>query len=468
MNRAIPLITLTMAVSCLLPGGQNRGPRFEVPDVVSIGQHLQIGVRIAVIGQTASNRIQVTVSSSDPKRLLLTTDRAKQGTASIVLNLIDASESEEFFLQALEQDGSASYTASAAGFESASGTIRFAPSAIVLFGPFDKPNVRTTRGGLQSKLAVKASRLDSGLKYVAEQQLAGGSSVTVDINNSDAAIGTVLNPHLTIVGGTSRATTFFRPAREGDSTLSATVPKGFRTPAQLTIPVMVRKPGMGLSENLRLGKNLQIEGHLGLGEPAPAGGLTVTLRSDPSRLLLAATGSEVGTGTLELKIPGGASDASYYLQSVGTPGVATYTAEAPGFSTRTAEIELVASAAVVVGPLPMVRSGGPKNPGFVASLAERADTEINVYTVFLDPATNKGSDITVQSLRHGVNITVPLVSSDPAIGTVESPVTIKSGTSLSKTRFTAKKPGRTIISIGTPEGFTASANYRTAEAVILP
>jgi hypothetical protein len=68
------------------------------------------------------------------------------------------------------------------------------------------------------------------------------------------------------------------------------------------------------------------------------------------------------------------------------------------------------------------------------------------------------ADFTVQALRVGVSVTVNLTSSDPTVGTVESPVTIASGSSHNMTLFTALSPGETVITVDTPAGFSRPRN----------
>jgi hypothetical protein len=89
-----------------------------------------------------------------------------------------------------------------------------------------------------------------------------------------------------------------------------------------------------------------------------------------------------------------------------------------------------------------------------------------VWTVQLDPATLRSDDVTVQPLRAGMSLTVGLNSSDPAVGTIDSPVTIAAGAEHGTTTFTPVGRGSTKISVVTPEGFTTSSNSTAVSAVV--
>jgi hypothetical protein len=236
------------------------------------------------------------------------------------------------------------------------------------------------------------------------------------------------------------------------------VPSWVSTAAQFTtVTAKVITPGLALTEGILIGQNLQAGGSLSLGEAAPAGGLVVTLICDnPDRMLLSATATDKGSNSLTIKIPPGGMHGLYYMQALGGSGPVTYRASAPGYRSRTATVTLTASGVVVVGPLSFTKAGG--SPGFVTSLAKGQPTTIYVYTAYLDPISHRSADVTVQPLRPGVSLSVALSSSNPAVGTIASPVVIKPVSDTGETRFTPLKAGTTVISVLTPAGYTASSN----------
>ena len=77
--------------------------------------------------------------------------------------------------------------------------------------------------------------------------------------------------------------------------------------------------------------------------------------------------------------------------------------------------------------------------------------------------------MTVQSVRGDLlPLKVALETSDPAIGTVPSPVIINGGWDSTTTQFTPLKTGRGTISIVTPEGYATPANATRLTAIIMP
>jgi hypothetical protein len=59
-------------------------------------------------------------------------------------------------------------------------------------------------------------------------------------------------------------------------------------------------------------------------------------------------------------------------------------------------------------------------------------------------------------------------SSNPAVGSVESPLKMKPGNSRALSIFTPVTPGETLISIDTPKGFSSPKNATSAPATVLP
>jgi hypothetical protein len=105
---------------------------------------------------------------------------------------------------------------------------------------------------------------------------------------------------------------------------------------------------------------------------------------------------------------------------------------------------------------------------FFASLADAKvhPVEVGVWTAHIDPASGRAADITVQALRPGVTVTVDLKSSNPTVANVESPLTIKAGTTHAVSRFTPLGEGKTIISINTPDGFATPKNATFVPATV--
>jgi hypothetical protein len=444
---------------------------------VAVGRNLQTHATIKLSAPAPETGFKITVRSDDPTRLLLSLNPEVAGSDSITLTLNSGlGESPDFWLQALRDEGEVTYTASAAGFGETKGVVTLSRSAITLVGPFRAPSFPTTPRAEPSRLVLFPMRLDASLKPVEQQAIAGGLPVEAELAVSDEAVGKVNPARITIAGGAPNATADFQPAAAGTAILSVVAPAGFHKPAEsASITAQVRTPGIVITDNLMIGENLQLGGMVGLGEAAPAAGIQVTLTSgDPKRLLLSRDANEVGSSQITLPIEAGKVSARFYLQALGRAGQVTYTATAPGFATRTANVNLAPSGVVVTvseyGPpdeAELLRADAAETPrGFVASLSKPRKTPLVVWTAQLDPVTGRCADVTVQPLRAGLTLNVDLKTTDPAVGKVNSPVVIPAGLDHAGSEFIPQGVGSTEVVVVTPAGFTTAKNSTTVSAIV--
>ena len=300
---------------------------------VTVGRNLQAPAIIMLGKPAPQDGLQVTITSDDPSRLLLSKAQDQPGSAAISLKLLPQSvRSPEFMLRALAASGSASYTISAPGRESVKGTASLVPSAIGILGPFKAPKFLNHSERRSQKLTIVSVALDAEGKIIEDQPVAADSPLEVKIASSNPVTGKLRDAAVKLAGGLSMASTFFDPAAEGDSTITPVQPAGFAAPAdRASVVASVAKPALGISGDIFLGKDLQTPASLVLGEKAPPGGLTVTLISDDSsRLVLSAKEDILGSGSIKITIPEGGSNhhAPYYIQALGDSGDVAYSASA--------------------------------------------------------------------------------------------------------------------------------------------
>ena len=438
-----------------------------VPPNATVGSHLQVPAKIKLSEPAPDEGLQITLHSTDPTLLRISAAADKPGTASVVIRARPGNyETQEFWLQALGSSGKVTYTAEAPGRGSATGEVTLAPSGIVVRGPYRVAKFPTTTGAIPPKIRFTTARLDASGKFAEEQ--AAATDLRLEVSNSNPSAGRLAETPVQIPAGESTAVVLLHPAGEGDATLTVKAPPGFSVPAEeATITASVRRPGIVISEDLVIGQNLQVGGALALGELAPVGGLTVTLTSaDPSRLLISASATEPGSKSVQIKFPAQKMATTYFLQALGNSGEVEYTATAPGFRTRTAVVKLAPSGITLTpyfqGPpdeaqvLKAEMTDG--SHGFTMKQSDKDPMKLIVWTAQLDPKTHRSADITVQPLRAGLSLKVPLKNSNPAVGTTVSEVTIKGGLDHGTADFTPATAGVTEISVVTPEHFTVSAN----------
>jgi hypothetical protein len=472
MKHAIHLAVLCVAVTSTAWGAVELAPGSP-----TVGKNLQTLTTVVVKPMAPEPGLELTIASDDPKRLLLTKRPDQTGSASITVKVGHAfRESPEFWVQALADSGTATYTVTAAGCQPGKGTVKLAPAGFIIIGPVGAALFSTTSRAVPTRLTVKAMMLDASLKPVEEQMVA--RPVEVKVTSSDRKAGLTAEAPVLITPGSSFALAEFRPAGPGDTTLAANPPSGFSRPAtSASITARVILPGLAITTRSFLGKDLQIGGVLSLGEVAPPEGLTVTLTSsDETRLLISTKATEVGKKSAEVKIAGGAVSGSYFLQGLVGSGEVEYTASAPGFRERTATLKLTPSGMMITptayGPPDegeYLQPNVPEMPRkFLASVSTMTKVPLTVWTVQLDPVTKRGADITVQPLRAGLRVNVVVTNAKPEIGTFPSTVTIEGGSEHVQIPFVALKEGTTELVAGTPQGFTTPSNATRLTAFVRP
>jgi hypothetical protein len=214
-------------------------PAISVPSAM-IGRNLQ-QIATILLGEPApAGGVTVTVTSESSLLRVAKTPTAA-GAASITVDIPAGQGFGQFYLYALEGSGTATYRASASGYESRSATVTMAPSGIVIAGPFGFgfPLVAREDGPNQPVTLFTAMLEPGTLEPVLTQPLAGGASRSVSITNSSTAVGT-LPTSATIAAGSDNVVVQYTPKAQGTATLGVTQPTGYTAPARYTtLPVRV-------------------------------------------------------------------------------------------------------------------------------------------------------------------------------------------------------------------------------------
>jgi hypothetical protein len=433
-----------------------------VPSNATVGNNLETTATVTLNGVAPSGGLTVTVTSNDPSKLLLSTDPAAVGQASLPLQVpAGLNHTQAFYVQGLGSSGTVTYSASADGFGSNTGTVTLTPSGIVIAGPggIGGPPIQTSSGAPATTITIFSAQLDGTGAFVAVEQLRGGFSASANVTSSNTSVGTITASPISIAGGDFSATTLFQPVASGKTNISVSAPPGFNTPSSAftTVEADVSTPGIAVTSGITIGNNLENIASVTLGQPAPAGGLTVTLTSNNSSLLrLSATATDAGSGTLNVTVPAGSNNATYYIQVFGSSGTASYTASASGFNSGAGTIALSPSGVALQGPF------GFAFPNPFTTTTTSPPTQLGVFMAQLDSG---GNFVTTQPLAGGINVSVSLASSNPAVGTVPPQVTVSGGSDNAAASLTPHSPGQVTISLTTPPGFTAlPVAYTTVSA----
>jgi hypothetical protein len=474
-------ISITLAAGCLIAMTGPASAASLLASDISVGRGLQKFATIKLSEPAPEGGIEITVKSDDPRRLQFARRPDAYGSPAITVPVrAGFRESPEFSVYGVGDEGEVSYTASANLFGEGKGNVTITPSAVVVVGPFKTPSFTTSSRGEPSRITVYAVRLDPGLQVAEQQFLAGGLSVDVELTSSNPEVGQASPSTIKLAGGNGVAVTEFKPVAQGKTTLSINVPPGFSRPAERTsIEAVVTLPKLALTEEVMIGENLQIAAMVGLSQFAPKGGVTLTLTSsDPSRLILSATATEVGAESIKITIPEGGVNTRFYLQALAKSGSVEYAASAPGFESRSSKVRLAPSGVLLTpspyGPPDEAEVLRPESVeghrGYIVSLSKHKSKESTVplvlWTAHLDPATLRGADITVQPLRAGMSLKLDVVTSDPAVGSIQSPVVIAGGTDHAGVHFKPLRTGSTVIEVNTPANFTKPSNSTTLATTI--
>jgi len=475
--RSMMLMLTALALTAAYVSGA--APGITAPGA-TVGRGLETPVALRIPQSNPEAALRITVSSDDPSRLLLSDGPEKVGSAEISITIPPNKfqAAPEVWLHARAASGSVTYTVSADGVGTVKGTVTLAPSAIAITGPFRAPKFQITPRSAPAQISIVSAVLDQSGSVVEAQPVAGGSDVEVRVASSNGNAGKLRDPVVHLRGGENTSVTFFVPASEGETMLAPIQPAGFTVPRQyVNVVAAVNKPGIAIIDDVVIGKDLQLVGALCLGEPAPAGGLEVTLTSsDPAKFVLAPGPDVPGAGIIKIKVPEGQLTTPISLQALADSGDVSYEASAPGFRTRLAHVGLAKSGVIVAydpyGPpdeaTVLRKKEIADDRSFQVSLAEveKHPVKLIVWTVHLDRESGRAADITVQSLRPGIEIPVALASSDPAVATVDCQSVIRSGSSHAVCRFVPHTMGQTILSVDTPKGFSTPRNATRVPATV--
>lgn len=451
-------------------------PILIVPNV-TIGKDLQVQLGVAFgIPPSTDADFAVTISTSDPSRLLVSKNANEQGSESITL-----SAGALFFLQALDSAGTVQYTVSAPGYVTRTATVSLVPSGFIVqcLPPgyveacresFATPGFidgfTTTTISPNTAVMVYAVFLDPAtLKASGIETLRGGlSDFAVEVTSSNPAVGTVTTPSLTFKSAYSQGEAEFHPISSGTTILTASTPPGFSTPANASITVSVTLPGLVLRNVVPLGKDLQSQAQLAVNTAVGSNlNAIVTITSeDPSRLAVSPSASQPGGANMTVPLQGfQASQASFWVQALSDSGTVRLRASAAGFVDATVAVTLVPSGFFMQTP------GGGALDFTTTTLSP--DSTITIRPTPLDPGSLMPIAFTGSRRAGAASVQLTLTSSDSNVGTVTPSVTFNAGDSGQQAQFHPLAVGYTQLTLSIPQGFsTPSTGLRSTVTVVAP
>ncbi len=433
----------------------------------TVGKDLEVLATAAIDNPAPSGGITVTITSLDPTKLLLATDPVSAGQATVTA-MIPANGTAifpGFWAHGLVSSGAAQVRVSSPGYVPATATVSFTPSGFVLSAG-QGTNFTTTLGVGNTALTVTPAALDSSNAVITGiiGRVRGGLNVSVTVTSGTPSVGTIEGSPVAFAGGSTSGTASFHPVAAGTSVISVVAPPGFATPssgAQLT--ATVQQPNISLNP-LAVGANLQAGSIAVLQAPAPSGGTSITITSsDPSKVKVSANPQVEGSGSVVLPVAQGQTTSpTFYVQAIAGAGASgQLTASAPGYVSHTADVVIIPSGFVIVGP------DGVAGQSFSTSTIAPAP-QVRAMVMEL---TSQLVPINAGQIRGGLTVNVPIISSDTSVGTINnSPAVLQPGDSANRNTvtFRALSLGNTILSLGTPSvtGFSTPTTNTTLTATV--
>jgi uncharacterized repeat protein (TIGR01451 family) len=429
----------------------------------TIGKDLQLQTSLSLEAPAPLGGLSVTLTSADPARLLLSTSQMAAGNDSVTLSINQGSSFANVYLQALDSAGTVTVSGAAPGFQNVSATVTLAPAGFIINSP---GSFSTTTLSSNTSVSIALGQLNPAtLAFTAFQQLrAGIGPVSVPVTATDQTggpgVGAITSP-VTFSSGDTFKNTPFAPAAAGTSLLQIATPAGFNTSSNFTsITATVTAPGLFVN-GPTIGKDLQQAASVSLGAAAPMGGLPVTLTSaDPIKVLLSASQTVAGNGSITLNVAQGSFFGNFYVQALDSTGTVTFTATAPGFQNASTTVTLAPSG-FLVSP-----------SGALTTTTFSANTSIQVLATRLTPGSLTAS--TFQEVRAGAGpLNVAVTATDqtggPGVGAISISPLVFDGGDISKfTAFDPAAAGTSLVEVVQPAGFTPPTGGTLAFTVAAP
>jgi hypothetical protein len=202
----------------------------------TIGAYLQLPASGSLNANTPSN-LNITVTSSDPSKVLLATSATAAGQGSIIVtvpqsNGLNGWRFPTFYVQGVQSSGGATLTASAPNWVSGTIAVSLSSSGFVLASTNGIGQDFGTSPSSGNTLNIMPYQLDPATNVpLHNQALAGGLTESVYVTSSNTGVGTILGSPVSISGGSSSGNAYFHPVGGGVTTLTITEPGGFVTPS---------------------------------------------------------------------------------------------------------------------------------------------------------------------------------------------------------------------------------------------
>ncbi len=383
-------------------------PGFGSTNLV-MGKDTYLEVAAALLGYVAGpqTNVPVTITSSDPSRVLVSSSADSPTGSSVIKTLIAGKNTTDAFsIHALDNRGLVSLKVSAPGY--ADGIITVALSDTYFsFGNYPSSPVRAViQNGPQSVgIVFQASTANLPAGYSYQNYTLGirpGVTIALNVRTSDAGVVAVDNPQVILIAGRTNVTAIYRPVSPGSASLTLEVPSEYLPGANASIAINVEAAKLTVGYGTpTVGRDLQTAAVVSAESPFKQNTSIVLTSSDPSRLLLSTSATVPGQASLAI-LAAPNIGAQFWLQSLGDSGTVTVSASADGYQLASLVVNLVPVAAVFTNS--------------TATSTLYTNSNLPTFSVAIGPLN---SNLTFaggnQPPRPGVDFTVGIHSSDNSV-----------------------------------------------------
>jgi hypothetical protein len=395
----------------------------------------------------ASTNLPVTVTSTDPSRVLLSPDPTTPPSASTTVTIPAGSNFASFYVHALSDNGNVPINIAAEGYTTTPGAVQLLPLAFYFPGYFNSLTNAIVQAGTQTTQVAAAALSQDGISPLPGPYTLrpGAPPIVLGVVSSDPTVVKV-SPQIAIPSSLAYTPVAYTPLKAGKATLSLKVPTAYTTvPSEDHFPIVATQATItfNISPNFQLGQDLQTA--VGFFPQLATSAVPVTVTSsDPTRLLVSADPTTPGQASVTLTSPGNGQSQSVYVQGLANSGNPSLTFSAPGYATAMLPVTLTPIGALFVGS-----EQGPQQN----ALTNSGPLQVGVVLEPLDPVTLQPLSGPSQSLRPGASRSVAVSTSDPKIMAVTTPtVEFTASQSNPLVGLQPVAPGIAVVSLGALQG----------------
>jgi hypothetical protein len=393
----------------------------------TVGRNLQRAVTLPLgVGAQNPNGAVLTITSSDPSKVVLSRTPSAEGTGSIVVAATaNSPATQQFYVQALSGEGEV--TLSAPEFPNLRAVIRLTPSWV---GCGTTPSPVLVSVGSTTTLQC-SGRFPAVTALSTFDSLPPRPGVDASLRLSGEPAGLVaITPEAVSLTSDTTPQFALRGVAPGEGFLRVEQPSGFGPAPDGSdlLPVRIELPfaPTGCGRELNLGKDTQLTCQLQI----PAG-TAVTVRSlDPSLLVVSADPGILGGPTATVSSD---ARASISLQGLAASGTAELVFSAPGHQDTLVAVALRRTMLQV----------SPSSGSLVVRRGATASVEVSMPS---------GA-----APRAGANLVAEFIAEPAGIVTFDPPrLTFTPAQNRLSVQIRATNPGSAVIRLNVPEGFVAS------------